>query len=102
MAESLFGALREGAFVKVPSEVVHHFIMLAFTAPGALIVWFVFHVVYLDLSRSEKAIGYVDPMTQTGVTLGYFAMVGGSLVLGIIALWSAIQILRYYLRPRKT
>ena len=101
MAESVFGALREGTFVKVPSEIGHHVIMLGFTAPAALIVWFVFHNVYEDLSRTAHAVGYVDPMTQTGVTLGYFAMVGGSLILGLIALWSAIQIVRLLLTERK-
>jgi hypothetical protein len=102
MAESVFGALREVTFVKVPSEVAHHFMMLAVTATGALFVWYIFHNVYTDLSRSENAIGYVDPMTQTGITLGYFTMIGGSAILGIIALWSAIQIVRFYLRAPKT
>lgn len=88
--------------MKVPSEVAHHLIMLAFTAPAAVLVWFVFHNVYVDLSRTETAIGYVDPMTQTGITLGYYAMIGGSLILGLIALWSAIHIARFYVRPRKT
>lgn len=75
-------------------ELAHHLTMLAFTAPAAVLVWFVFRGVYLDLSRSEKAVGYVDPMTQTVVLLGYFAMIGGTVVLGCIAAYSAIQTLR--------
>ncbi len=75
--------------------------MLALTAPAAVIVWFVFHNVYVDLSRAANAVGYVDPMTQMGVTLGYFAMIGGSLILGLIALWSAVQIVRLIFTARK-
>ena len=65
-------------------------------------MWYIFHNVYTDLSRTETAIGYVDPMTQMGITLGYFTMIGGSAILGIIALWSAIQIVRCYWRASKT
>ena len=83
------------------AELNHHLIMLAFTAPAAAMVWFVFHNVYQDLSRSEKAIGYVDPMTQTGITLGYYAMVGGTIVLGGIALWSGLQALRLLVSSRR-
>ncbi|MGC9990880.1 MAG: hypothetical protein ABSD52_00610 [Candidatus Cybelea sp.] len=73
--------------------------MLALSAPGAAIVWFVFHGVYENLSISEKAIGYVDPMTQTGITLGYFVMIGGTVILAAIAAWSAIQLLRLLIAP---
>jgi hypothetical protein len=69
-------------------------------APGAAIVWYVFHAVYVNLSESEKAVGYVDSMTQTGIDLGYVAMVGGTLVLAGIALWSGIGYLRLVLRKR--
>jgi hypothetical protein len=66
----------------------------ALSAPAAGIVWFVFHGVYENLTQTEKAVGYVDPLTQTGIYLGYVAMVGGTLVLGGIALWSAVRWLR--------
>lgn len=102
MAESVFGAFREVTLVKASSEVAHHFMMLAVTATGAAFVWYVFHNVYTDLTRSSNAIGYVDPMTQMGITLGYCTMIGGSSVLGIIALWSAIQIVRFYWRAPRT
>lgn len=102
MAESVFGTLREVTLVKASSEVAHHFMMLAVTATGAAFVWYVFHNVYVDLSRSSNAVGYVDPMTQMGITLGYFTMIGGSAVLAIIALWSGIQIVRFYWRAPKT
>jgi hypothetical protein len=73
--------------------------MLALSAPGAAIVWFVFHGVYETLSISEKAIGYVDPMTQMGITLGYFVMIGGTVILAAVAAWSAIQVLRLLIVP---
>jgi hypothetical protein len=63
-------------------------------APGAAIVWVVFNAVYENLSESEKAIGYVDSLTQTGIALGYVAMVGGTLILAAIAAWAAIAYLR--------
>lgn len=66
----------------------------ALSAPAAAIVWFVFHGVYENLTQTERAVGYVDPLTQTGIYLGYVAMVGGTLVLAGIALWSAVRWLR--------
>ena len=75
--------------------------MLVLSAPAAAIVWFVFHGVYENLSITEKAVGYVDPVTQMGITLGYFVMVGGTLILAAIAAWSAIQLLRLLIAPRR-
>ncbi len=77
-----------------------YLIILALTAPGAVIVWFVFHRVYENLSATEKAVGYVDPLTQTGIYLGYFVMFGGTLILAGIAAWSAVQWLRLALTRR--
>jgi hypothetical protein len=74
--------------------VSYYLTMLALTAPGAAIVWFVFRGVYENLRPAERAAGYVDPMMQTGILLGYCAMVGGSLALGCAAAWSAIQLIR--------
>jgi hypothetical protein len=79
----------------------HYLTMLALSAPAAAIVWFVFHGVYESLSISEKAIGYVDPMTQMGITLGYFVMIGGTVVLGAIAAWSAIRLLLLLIASRQ-
>lgn len=70
----------------------------ALTAPAAAIVWFVFHAVFENLSVSEKAVGYVDPLTQTGIFLGYVAMFGGTLVLGAIAAWSLLRAVLISLR----
>jgi len=70
------------------------------SAPSAAIVWFVFHAVYVNLNASEKAVGYVDPVTQTGIDLGYVVMIGGTLVLLAIAVWSAVAYLRS-LRPHR-
>jgi hypothetical protein len=75
--------------------------MLVLSAPAAAIVWFVFHGVYENLSITEKAVGYVDPVTQMGITLGYFVMIGGTVILAAIAAWSAIQLLRLLIAPRR-
>ncbi len=74
--------------------------IFAFSAPGAAIVWYVFHAVYENLSASEKAVGYVDSMTQMGINLGYAVMVGGTLLLAGIAVWSVLAYLRLILRRR--
>jgi hypothetical protein len=79
-------------------ELNRHLAILAISAPGAVVVWYVFHGVYVNLSESEKVVGYVDPLTQTGVYLGYVAMVGGTLVLAVLAAWSAIACVRLLLR----
>jgi hypothetical protein len=70
------------------------------SAPGAAIVWFVFHTVYVNMSAAQRAVGYVDSVTQTGIDLGYVAMVGGTLVLAAIALWSGLGYLRSMHRDR--
>ena len=71
-----------------------------FAGSGAAIVWYVFHSVYENLSASEKAVGYVDSVTQIGIDLGYVVMVGGTLVLATIAVWSAVAYIRLVLRGR--
>lgn len=75
-----------------------HWTIAALTGPSAVIVWFIFHTVYANLSDSERAVGYVDPMTQTGIFLGYVAMIGGTLVLGAVALWNALAALLISMR----
>ncbi len=74
--------------------------IFAFAALGAAIVWYVFHAVYENLSASEKAVGYVDSLTQMGIDLGYVVMVGGTLLLASIAVWSAVAYVRLILRRR--
>ncbi|MGB8967003.1 MAG: hypothetical protein WCB99_15315 [Candidatus Cybelea sp.] len=83
------------------AELNRYLTIFALAAPGAAIVWFVFHGVYLSLSESERVVGYVEPLTQAGIDLGYFAMVGGTLVLTVIAAWSGFHSIRLLLRrPR--
>jgi hypothetical protein len=90
----------EAASVNVREERSRRLAIFLLTAPGAAIVWYVFHAVYVNLSLSEKVVGYVDPMTQIGIDLGYVAMIGGTLVLAGIALWSGIGYLRLIGRDR--
>jgi hypothetical protein len=70
------------------------------SAPAAAIVWFVFHGVYENLSAAERAVGYVDSTTQIGIDLGYATMVGGTLILAAIALWSGVGYVRSMRRDR--
>ncbi|HEY1868834.1 MAG TPA: hypothetical protein VGG70_11110 [Candidatus Cybelea sp.] len=67
-------------------------------APGAVIVYFVFHAVYENLSVSETAVGYVDALTQAGIDFGYVVMVGGTLALAAVAAWALYRYLRIVLR----
>jgi len=75
-------------------ERTRHLTIFLLAAPGAAIVWYIFHAVYEDLSASVKAVGYVDSFTQGGIYFGYAVMVGGTLTLAGIALWSAVAYLR--------
>jgi hypothetical protein len=77
-----------------------YLIVFLLAAPGAAIVWFVFHAVYENLSAAEKVVGYVDSMTQMGIVLGYVVMIGGTLILAVIAVWCGIAYLRLVLRDR--
>jgi hypothetical protein len=81
-------------------ERTRHLTIFLLASPGAAIVWFVFHAVYENLSAVEKAVGYVDSLTQIGIDLGYVAMVGGTLVLAAIAVWSGLAYVRLLLRDR--
>ncbi len=63
-------------------------------AAGAIILWIVFRGVYRNLSISENAVGYVEPSTQGGIYFGYAVMLGGTVILAVIAAWSTIQYLR--------
>ena len=77
----------EAAAMSPREESNRSLIIFFVSAPSAVIVWFVFHGVYESLSASVKAVGYVDASTQIGIALGYAAMIGGTLVLAVIALW---------------
>jgi hypothetical protein len=81
------------------AEINRYLTILVLSAPAAVVVWFSFHGVYANLTLTEKAAGYVDPLTQTLIFLGYVAMVGGTLVLGCIALWAGIRLVHALLRP---
>jgi hypothetical protein len=58
---------------------------------GALVLWLIFHSVYENLSASERAVGYVDPTTQSGIYFGYFAMLAGIAALAATGIWSAVK-----------
>jgi hypothetical protein len=67
-------------------------------APGAVICWFVFHAVYADLTVSAAAVGYVDALTQAGITFGYVVMIGGTIALAAVAVWALYRYIRVILR----
>lgn len=71
-----------------------YLVVAVLAAAGAALVWYIFHGVYQNLTISENAVGYVDPMTQGGIYFGYAIMVGGTLTLAAIAVWSAYRYVR--------
>ncbi len=81
-------------------ERARYLALFLIAAPSAAIVWYVFHLVYQNLTATVKAIGYVDSTTQVGIGLGYVAMVGGTLVLAGLAAWSGITYLIMLRRDR--
>ena len=82
------------------AELNRHLAIFAAAAPAAVLVWYVFHGVYVSLSESVRAVGYVDASTQTGIYLGYVAMVGGTLALALVALRSGIRVVAILLKRR--
>ncbi|MBV8345222.1 MAG: hypothetical protein JO190_09565 [Candidatus Eremiobacteraeota bacterium] len=74
--------------------------IVALAAPGAAIVWWIFHGVYEDLTISAKAVGYVDSMTQAGIDFGYLVMIGGTVLLAAVALRSAFVCVVLLLKRR--
>ena len=84
--------------MKRREDLSYYLTMFVLTAPGAAIVWFVFHAVYENLQVTQKAVGYVDPMMESGILLGYCAMVGGTAALACVAVWAAIHSLRLLLK----
>ncbi|HZY97793.1 MAG TPA: hypothetical protein VFE35_11930 [Candidatus Cybelea sp.] len=82
-------------------ELNRHLVIVALAAPGAALVWWIFHGVYENLTASAKAVGYVEPMTQAGIYFGYGVMIVGSLALAAIALWSAVICIRLLLQRER-
>lgn len=81
-------------------ELKRHLLIVALAAPGAAIVWWIFHGVYEDLTISAKAVGYVDSMTQAGIDFGYLVMIGGTVLLAAVALRSAFVCVVLLLKRR--
>lgn len=75
-----------------------YLVIFLVAAPGAVVVWCVFHAMYENLSISESAVGYVDALTQAGIDFGYVVMVGGTLALAAIAAWALYRYIRLFRR----
>jgi len=82
------------------AELSRNLIIVAWTAPAAVVVFLIFHGVYTNISETAKAVGQIDSATTMGLAMGWIAMVGGTGVLGVIALVAAIRALRAWSRLR--
>jgi hypothetical protein len=49
---------------------------------------------HAEIVTVEQAQGYVDPLLQTGITLGFFVMLAIVAILTAIAAWSAVRMIR--------
>jgi hypothetical protein len=100
------GGFRRGITAKLPhvndgDELKRHLTIAALAATGALIVWWIFHGVYENLTISAKAVGYVDSTTQAGIDSGYLVMLAITAFLAVIALRSAFICVRLLLRRHR-
>jgi hypothetical protein len=68
-------------------------VIAGIAAIAALAVWVVFHGVYTSLTQAATAVGYVDPTARMTIFFSYLIMVGGTALLGAIALWAGIRLL---------
>lgn len=92
------GGVESAAYVMDRERRTRYLVIFFVAAPGAAVVWFVFHAVYENLTVSENAVGYVDALTQAGIDFGYVVMVGGTLALAATAAWALYRYIRLVLR----
>jgi hypothetical protein len=86
--------------MKDRADLNRYLVIFLLSTPAAVGVWFLFHGIYVSLTESERVVGYVDPLTQMGVYLGYLAMIAGTLVLAAVSAWSAFHLVRLLLQTR--
>lgn len=82
-------------------ELRRHAAIFAASAAGAVVVWWIFHGVYENLTIAARAVGYVDSMTQAGIDSGYLIMIVGTVLLALVALRSAFICVRLLLRRQR-
>lgn len=80
--------------MKARSEVSDYASILLLSASGAVLVWYAYSLAHSEIVTVEQAQGYVDPMLQVGITLGFIVML--ILVAGLVvaSIWSAIRLVR--------
>ncbi|MBV8724208.1 MAG: hypothetical protein JO078_02280 [Candidatus Eremiobacteraeota bacterium] len=98
MAGFLRGNTANSPGVQRTNEILWRLVAALASAIGAVILWLIYRSVSFNLGESEKAVGYVDPMTQAGILFGNVAMIVGIVVLAAIALWLAIVCIRLFVR----
>jgi hypothetical protein len=64
------------------------------SAGAALLVAFGYARAHAEITTIEQAQGYVDPLLQTGITLGFFVMLAIVAILAAVAAWSVLQMVR--------
>jgi hypothetical protein len=80
--------------MRIRPEASHYASVLLLSASGTVLVAFAYLRVHADLMAVEQAQGYVDPVLQDGIYLGFFVMllIGG--LLAALAVWSGVKLLR--------
>lgn len=64
------------------------------SASAAILVALGYLRVHAEIETIEQAQGYVDPLLQAGITLGFFVMLAIVAVLSVVAAWSAVRMVR--------
>jgi hypothetical protein len=83
------------------AELNRNLIILAWTAPTAVVIFLIFHAVWENLTITAQAVGDIGSQTQIGLAAGWVAMVGGSGVFAVIALVAAFRAVAAWSRVRR-
>lgn len=80
--------------MRIRPEVAQYVCILALSLTGTVLVAIAYAHVHGEITTVEQAQGYVDPMLQVGVLLGFVVMVAAVGGLGAAAIWAAVQLVR--------
>jgi hypothetical protein len=81
-----------GSPERIRPEVTQYASVLVLSAVAAVLVGMGFAHVHAEITTVEQAQGYVDPVLQTGVLLGFLVMGGCAVALAVAAVWAAVKL----------
>jgi hypothetical protein len=72
----------------------HYASVCVLSASGAVLAAYAYLHVRAEIVTVEQAQGYVDPLLQAGIVLGFAVMLITGAALSAIAVWSAVRVAR--------